>query len=382
MKKEIYITALHLAHGGVEMAISLMSNAFIKKGYSVTILSLYQLGEPAYPISPRVKIEYLTDVKPNKKEFKEAVKSKNPFRILKEGFYAVKVLRLKKTALVKRIKEISEGIIISTRNEHSVLLSKFGKDGVLKIAQLHHDHGFQKKLLADIQKRYKRIDTFTLLTDQLTAEVEKLLEGTGSRTRCVTMENFLEECEFPIDFEKKEKTVVAVGRLHPVKGFDRLLEIWKESVKDHPDWKLVIIGDGDEKQKLCDLADRLGIRDSVVFTGALDHDAVMERMQKSSVYAMTSHSEGFPFVLIEAMACGLPPVAFDVRVGPRAIIQDGQSGRLIEDGETESYVKALNEWMDRDDLRTELSKNAVLRAKDFSEETILQKWLAVLEQKI
>ena len=108
MKKEIYITALHLAHGGVEMAISLMSNAFIKKGYSVTILSLYQLGEPAYPISPRVKIEYLTDVKPNKKEFKEAIKSKNPFRILKEGFYAVKVLRLKKNALVKRIKEILE----------------------------------------------------------------------------------------------------------------------------------------------------------------------------------------------------------------------------------------------------------------------------------
>ena len=382
MKKEIYITALHLAHGGVEMAISLMSNAFIKKGYSVTVLSLYQLGEPAYPISPRVKIEYLTDVKPNKKEFKEAVKSKNPFRILKEGFYAVKVLRLKKTALVKRIKEISEGIIISTRNEHSVLLSKFGKDGVLKIAQLHHDHCFEKKLLADIQKRYGRIDTLALLTDQLTGEVEKLLEGTGTRTRCVTMENFLEECEFPIDFDTKEKTVVAVGRLHPVKGFDRLLEIWKESAKDHPDWKLVIIGDGDEKQKLCDLADTLGIRDSVVFTGALSHDEVMERMQKSSVYAMTSHSEGFPFVLIEAMACGLPPVAFDVRVGPRAIIQDGLSGRLIEDGETSSYVKALNEWMDRDDLRTEFSKNAVLRAKEFSEETIMQKWLAVLEQKI
>jgi N-acetylglucosaminyldiphosphoundecaprenol N-acetyl-beta-D-mannosaminyltransferase len=220
------------------------------------------------------------------------------------------------------------------------------------------------------------------LTDQLTAEVEKLLEGTGSRTRCVTMENFLEECEFPIDFEKKEKTVVAVGRLHPVKGFDRLLEIWKESVKDHPDWKLVIIGDGDEKQKLFDLADRLGIRDAVVFTGALDHDQVMERMQKSSVYAMTSHSEGFPFVLIEAMACGLPPVAFDVRVGPRAIIQDGQSGRLIEDGETASYVKALNEWMDREEIRSELSKNAILRAKDFSEETIMQKWLAVLEQRI
>ncbi len=382
MKKEIYITALHLAHGGIEMAISLMSNAFIKKGYSVTILSLYRLGTPAYPISPKVKIEYLTDVKPNKKEFKEALKSRNPFRILKEGFYAVKVLRLKKTALVKRIKEIRDGIIISTRNEHSVLLSKYGNESVLKVAQLHHDHCFEKKLLGDIKKRYGRIDYFTLLTDQLATEIQALLKGTNDRTRCITMENFLEECEFSVDFEKKEKTVVAVGRLHPVKGFDRLLEIWKQSSQNHPDWKLMIVGDGDEKQRLCELAARLGIKDSVVFTGALEHDKVMDLMKRSSLYAMTSHSEGFPFVLIEATSCGLPPIAFDVRVGPRAIINDSRNGKLIEDGQIASFAEALNELMDNDALRLELSKNAALRAKDFSEETVMQKWIALLERKL
>lgn len=382
MKKEIYITALHLAHGGVEMAISLMSNAFVKKGYSVTILSLYNLGEPAYAISPKVKIEYLTEVKPNKEEFLLAVKSKNPLRILKEGIYAQKVLRLKKTALIKRIKQINEGIVISTRNEHSVLLSRYGKQNVLKVAQLHHDHCFDESLLSDIKNRYGNIDYFTLLTDQLTKEVGEMLEGKNSHTRLVTMENFLAECEFNVDFDKKEKNVVAVGRLHSVKGFDRLLEIWKQISEKYPDWKLVIVGDGEEKQSLSRLADNLGISDSVIFTGALDHERVMEVMKKSSVYTMTSYSEGFGFVLIEAMSCGLPVVAFDVRVGPRAIINNDIDGILIEDGNNEKYSAALYKLMDDDELRLSLSKKALSRAKDFTEEKIIEKWLSILEAQI
>lgn len=382
MKKQIYITALHLNHGGIEMAISLMSNAFVKKDYDVTILSLYNLGEPAYNISPKVKIEYLTQVKPNKNEILNAIKSKNPINILKEGFYALKVLFLKKSALVKRIKQINDGIIISTRNEHSVLLSKYGKEDVLKIAQLHHDHCFEKHLLRDIKNRYNNIDYFTLLTDQLTKEVKELLNSINTHTHCLTMENFLDKCEFNTDLNKKEKSVVAVGRLHTVKGFDRLLEIWKETVSNHPDWKLYIVGDGDEKQNLVNLTNNLDITDSVIFTGALPHHKVMETLERSSLYAMTSYSEGFGFVLIEAMSCGLPPVAFDVRVGPRAIINDGVNGILVEDNNIEAFSSALCSLMDNAELRLEYSKNALERAKDFTEEKIIEKWIRVFERQI
>ncbi len=379
MKKEIYITALHLAHGGVEMAIALMSNAFIKKGYPVTILSLYDLGEPAYAISPDVKIEYLTDVKPNKEEFYEAIKSKNPLKILKEGLYSLKVLRLKKTELIKRIKKIKDGIIISTRNEHSVLISKYCDESVLKIAQLHHDHCFDSRLLSDIKDRYQNIDYFTLLTDSLTAEIKDLIKDTNNRTKCVTMENFLPECELNVDLTAKEKTVVAVGRLHEVKGFDRLLKIWQDVSKAHPDWKLIIVGGGEEKQNLCDLAKSLSLDKTVEFTGALDHDKVLEVMKKASLYAMTSYSEGFPFVIIEAMSCGLPAVAFDVRVGPRAIINDDINGILVEDDNHEAFKNALCELMHNENKRLEFSKNALVRAKDYGEEKIMEKWLSVLE---
>lgn len=377
MKKDIYITALHLAHGGVEMAISLMSNSFVKKGYNVTILSIYNLGKPAYKILPEVKIEYLTDVRPNKEEFSNAVKNKNPFEILKQGLYSLKVLRLKKTAIVKKFKEIGDGIIISTRNEHSVLLSKYGNGNVLKIAQLHHDHCFDKRLLSDIKNRYLNIDDFTLLTDSLTAEIKELIKEKNKHTRCVTMENFLDATDFNVDFGKKEKIVIAVGRLHKVKGFDRLLKIWSETVKKHPDWKLYIAGDGEERQSLIKTARESGVADSVVFTGALSHEDVLDTMKKASVYAMTSYSEGFPFVLIEAMSCGLPAVAFDVRVGPRAIINDGKNGILVADGNLGAFDGALCRLAENSELRLNYGKNALERAEDFTEEKTVQKWIAL-----
>ncbi len=377
MKKEIYITALHLAHGGVEMAISLLSRAFSKRGYKVTILSLYRLGDPAYPMPEEVKIEYLTDLKPNKEEFFSAIKSKNPFHILKEGLYSVKVLKTKKTALIRRLKKIESGTVISTRNEHSTLLSKYANKNVFKIAQLHHDHLFDKKLMRDFKNGYQNIDVFTLLTDMLTEEVGEMMKEKNSKTRLVTIENFITEKPSPLPFEEKEKVVLAVGRLSHEKGFDRLLAIWKEFSEKHPDWVLHLVGDGAEKQALFDYAKKLKL-DSVIFTGALPHEKVLDEMRKASIYAMTSRSEGFPFVMLEALFCGLPTVAFDVRVAPRAIIQNGESGFLVPDGEISSFASSLSELAEKEEKRKIMSENSLKRAEDFTEEKIIEKWLAIL----
>ena len=252
----------------------------------------------------------------------------------------------------------------------------------MKIAQLHHDHCFEKPLLNDVSCGYGNIDYFLLLTDQLTEEISDMMSKTNTRTKCVTVENFLPSEDIETKLDKKQKTVVAVGRLHTVKGFDRLLEIWKETSRKYPDWKLVIVGDGEEKESLSALADKLEIGDSVKFTGALSHEMVLETMRSASIYAMTSHTEGFPFVLIEAMSSGLPAIAFDVRVGPRAIIQEGKSGMLIKDGDLSGFSDALALLMSDDEKRLEYSKNALERAKDFTEEKIVEKWIALFERKI
>lgn len=73
---KVYITSLHLLHGGVEMAITLLANALVKRGFNVEILCIYNLGDPAYSIDKKVKITYLSDVHPNREEFYKAVKEK------------------------------------------------------------------------------------------------------------------------------------------------------------------------------------------------------------------------------------------------------------------------------------------------------------------
>ncbi|MBQ1186072.1 MAG: glycosyltransferase [Clostridia bacterium] len=378
MNNKIYITALHLMHGGIEMAISLLSNAFIKRGYDVTILCVYNLGEPAYFLDEKIKIEYLTSVHPNKEEIKAAIRSKNPVKMFKEALYGIKVLTLKQSCIKKAFSEINDGIVISTRNEHSVLLSKYGNKNVLKIAQLHHDHCFKKSLLNDIKNNYHNIDHFVLLTDTLTAESEELMsKGNNHHTNCVTIENFLES-EVDVANINRTKTVVAVGRMHPVKAFDRLLKVWVEVSSKHPDWCLKLIGGGDELESLKALSKELGIESTVVFTGPLDHDKVIDEMKSASIFAMTSLSEGFPFVLIEALSCGLPAIAYDVRVGPRAIIKDNENGYLVKDGECLDFAKRLCTLIEDKDKLSAFSAKALVRANDFSEETILNKWMSII----
>lgn len=376
MSKKIYITALHLLHGGVEMSISLIANALVEKGYEVEILCSYNLGEPSYSIDPKVKITYLTDLKPNKDEFKAAVKEKNIINILKEGLYSVRVLREKKSSMAKAIKNIENGTILSTRNEHSVLLSKYGKEQVNKVAQLHHDHKFDGNLIKDFQNNYSNIDYFVLLTELLRDEVEEMLKGHNDKTKCLCIPNFLEEEE--IKNVHKEKQVVAVGRLHSVKGFDRLIDIWAIASKECPEWKLKIIGGGEEEASIKGKINELDLNNSVELTGMLNHEETMKEMSKSGVFAITSHSEGFPFVLIEALMCSTPIVAFDVRVGPRAIIEDGKDGYLIPDKELEQYANQLIKLIKDENLRNELSKNAKVKSKEFMKDKILEKWIEIL----
>lgn len=375
----IYITALHLQHGGVEMAISLLANALVKRGYDVTILTVYDLGKPVYKLDARIKIVYLTAVIPNREAFLEEKQERHFVGMIREGFRAIRILYLKQESMKKAIKSIKEGVIISTRNEHSVLLSKHGQENVLKIAQLHHDHNFKRKYIKDFRDNYSNIDWFVLLTEQLKNEIETLLKGKKTKMKCVSIPNFLDINEFPKKEFEKEKTVIAVGRLHQVKGFERMLRIWGEVSVKYPEWKLKILGGGEEEGKLKELIKTLHIETSVNMMGMCDHDLVIEELKKASLYMMTSYSEAFPFVLIEAMMSEVPIVAFDVRVGPRAIIQDGENGYLIEDGNDRKYIETMEYVMEQKKEREEMQKKCLKKAEELCEDVVMEKWISLIE---
>ena len=375
--KKIRIIALHLTYGGIEKAIISMANLFAEK-YDVEIISVYNMPDsPAFPLSERVRVRYLLDETPNREEFRAAMRAKDPAAILREGIKSVRILRGKKRGVINTIKAIGDGVIITTRNEDNVLLSRYGSKNVLKIAQLHHDHRFDKRLVRDISRRYGNIDVFALLTDGLAEEVKAMLPE-ESRTRVVCVPNFLEHYPENIDLDVKKKVALAVGRLDAVKGFDRLVEAFADIHGVMPDWKLRIVGEGTERDRLETLIAENGLEDCVSLTGMRDAAGVEEEMRRDSLFLMSSHSEGLPFVLMEAFSAMLPAVAYDVRVGPGAIIQNGVSGYLVPDGDRAAYVARVCELMGDEEKRREMAERALERSHFYSKENVARSWDGVL----
>lgn len=375
--KTVHIIALHLAYGGIEKSICGVANLLAEK-HEVEIIAVYDMpNAPAFPLSDRVRVRYLLDEVPNREEFRAAVRAKKPFAVLKEGLKALRILIGKRRGVIKTIRSIDSGVIITTRNEDNVLLSRYGRPGVWKIAQLHRDHIFEKKLMGDFARHYGNIDVFTLLTDGLAAEVRAVLPA-NSRTRAVCMPNFLELFPENVRPGGREKIALAVGRLDRVKGFDRLIEAFALIHALVPDWQLRIVGEGEERPLLERLIAENGLSGCVTLTGMQDAAGVEAEMRRAAVFLMSSRTEGLPFALIEAFSTMLPAVAFDVRVGPGAVITDGVDGYLVPDGDLDAFARRAAELMTDENKRVQMAQRAYERSQFYSRENISRLWDEVI----
>lgn len=155
---------------------------------------------------------------------------------------------------------------------------------------------------------------------------------------------------------KKEPIIINVGRMDTGKGQQELLRAFAQLREAGP-WRLMLVGDGPERDRLERLTDELGIRERVCFTGARkDVDALLAR---SSIFAFASLSEGYPNALLEAMAAGLCCISFDCVAGPSDIIDHERSGLLIPVGDIDAYALALQHLIDDRELRERLGQEAL-----------------------
>lgn len=173
----------------------------------------------------------------------------------------------------------------------------------------------------------------------------------------------------------KYKKVIVVARNSYEKGLDRLLLIWQKVILKHPDWVLEIYGES--VIDLCPLIRSLGMENRVKLSSPVQN--IAEKYLFSSICVMTSRSEGFPMVLLEAMASGLPCVAYDCPSGPRAIIEDGKNGFLVEDGKVNFFVEKLEQLIKDENLRIQMGRNANESVRKYDIETIMQQWKSLFE---
>ena len=376
---KLYITALHLSHGGAERMIVSTANGFAARGYEVEIFCTYRLGEPAYRLSENVRVTYLTSDRPNRDKIRAAIQKKNPFLLFAELVRAAGILSRKKRTMKRALSRVSEGVVLSTRHEHTLLLSKYGQKQVLKLGQLHSDHGFDPRLMRSMRRGYKNVDLLPLFFDNVCGEVETFFAGVHRRPKLVTVPDFIEEPQVDFSAEKLPKRLLAAGRLHPDKDFFSLLRIFRRVLAQHPDATLAIAGEGEQEAALKAYAKELGVDASVEFLGVLPYETLLSEMARSTAFALTSKSESFALVLVEAMACGTVPVAYDVRVGPRGILTDGKDGFLVPHGDEEAFCEKVSLLFSEEDRRKEMERFAQVSAPRFYKDAVMDRFVALIE---
>ncbi len=173
------------------------------------------------------------------------------------------------------------------------------------------------------------------------------------------------------------KTLLGMGRLHPQKGFDRLLPIFARLARSHPGWQLVLLGEGTERPRLEKQVRELGLGDHVALPGWVTN--VAGALSESELFVLPSRYEGFGNVVAEALACGVPVVTLDCPSGPGEIVRDGVDGLVVPTDDLDGLEQALDRVMGDAALRSRLAENAGDVLNRFSEERFLAQWDAVLE---
>ena len=176
--------------------------------------------------------------------------------------------------------------------------------------------------------------------------------------------------------------VIAVGRMDYQKGFDRLICAW-ELIQQHEqfkDWYLDIFGQGEWRDMLQQMIDERGLGASVALNAPTK--SIGREYADSAMLVMSSNYEGFPMVMIEAMASGLPVVSFDFKCGPKDIIDNNVNGILVHNGDIKGLADAMMRLMGDEELRRSMSVQARRVVDTYSEETVMTRWVELFESLV
>lgn len=286
--------------------------------------------------------------------------------------------RIHRKRLSKLLMQMRPDITVSLYPSESSFIP-YIKDGSRKVLELHFNRFFRlqygrKGILCAIDRIRsnrdvdiaRKFDSFVVLTEEDKGYWGRMDNIEVIPNAAMQSSGKISDCS--------SKRVIAVGRLDYQKGFDRLLRIWAKVMKndDLADWHLDIFGQGEWGEMLQSMIDNLDISGSAAI-----HQPVKDIAAEyagSSILAITSHYEGFPMVMIEAMSMGLPVVTYDFKCGPKDIIRDGENGFIATDGNEEEFAENLSRLMRDEERRRQMGRNAISVLSRYSEESVMEKW--------
>ena len=338
-----------LGSGGAERVLVNLAN-FLSKKYEVYIFT-FSNDDSFYELDENIKHIKLNLAK----------NSKNKFETILNIFKRIKTLR-------DNFKNIDIVISFMTHtNILSIIASKLSNRKILISERIEYSfYGKQVNFLKKIF--YPFADYLVVLTNEDKKNYKFL-----KNVEVIPNPVILPKC----NKNKREKIILAVGRLDKQKGFDILIEVFS---KVDTDYKLYIIGEGKERDNLEKLIEKLNLEGKVFLVGR--QKDIYKWYEKASIFVLSSKKEGFPNVLLEAMGCGCACVAFDCPTGPKEIIDNMKNGILVENQNKDKLKKAIELFIKDEDLREKLSKEAIKVRKKYSIEKIGEKWEKIIQKLV
>lgn len=372
--------------GGIEIVSRQLANIFAEKGHNAAIFSLDENGTLTQPpLNESIKFY-------NGFGFNASVRNVNLLRnilinddidvvINQWGLpYQSTVLFKKASKGLKRIKYISAYHNDPTTNGRTKLIEEqllssrnFCSQLVLRLKL------FVTKLITGLSMNYvyRNSDHYLLLSESFIEGFKKYAFNDGQKV--VVCPNPL-TIDFPaeISLSEKKKEILYVGRMElNQKRVDRVLEVWKELYERHPQWKLTLVGDGVDREKLEENAKKMGLR-NYSFEGFQNPK---EYYKNAQFLLLTSDYEGFGLVLIEAMAYGVIPIGLGSYHAIYDIIDNGKNGFVTKlPFDKKDFVTVIEKLIMDDCYKNEVAESAIMKSRTYSDESIYEYWLPILKE--
>jgi glycosyltransferase involved in cell wall biosynthesis len=351
---KIILTISSLGPGGAERILSLLANRLAGAGHQITVVTLADTGEPPfYSLVPDVEQVCLGA------------------RWRRRGVFRTN-LRLV-ARLRENIRRRQPDVVIAFINRTNIrALAATRGLGIPVIVSERIDPA--RVPLGRMWERLRRLlyPRAAALVVQTEAAAQYFRPSCEAILHVIPNPVPRPNTESEADILLPSPAIVAMGRLVEQKGFDLLLHAFARPAQIHPEWTLLIFGEGPLRGHLEALRDELGLGERVRMPGRTR--TVGAQLQRARIFVLSSRFEGFPNALCEAMACGCAVVTADCPSGPADIVRDGVDGLLVPAEDVDALADALERLIEDGDLRRRLGARAVEITDRFGEERILEQW--------